>query len=367
MTDRKRVERLESDAQQMSEFVAMLAHELRNPLAPIKNAIALAKRPESGPDRMRWALEVVERQATQLNRLVDDLLDVSRITRGTIRLEHRHLSLQDVVQRAVEAVRPRMDEKRQALEINMHAEPVVRGDLLRLTQVMTNLLNNACKYTPPEGRIEVEVHQDGGNAVVSVCDSGVGIAPDLLSRVFDLFTQEDRSLDRAEGGLGLGLAIVTRLVEMHGGSIAAHSAGPGCGSKFTITLPLANEAEDAQHNLTVLVVDDNVDAAVTMQALCEVYEQRALVAYEGEEALRIARATPPDVVLLDIGLPGMSGYEVARRLRNLPGLRDVLLIAVTGYGSEDDRRRSIAAGFDLHLAKPVDFEMLQRRITEWMQ
>ena len=367
MTESKRAERLEADAQQMSEFVAMLAHELRNPLAPIRNAVSLMQRRLHEPDRVRWGLEVIERQSAQLTRLVDDLLDVSRITRGTIRLERAPVPLADAVQHAIEAIRPACDEKKHVLEVQVHDAPVVRGDLVRLTQIVSNLLANACKYTPPGGRIEVSIDSDGDVGRVTVRDSGMGIAPELLPRVFDLFTQEARALDRAEGGLGLGLAIGLRLAQMHGGSLEAHSEGPGCGSAFVLSLPLAPSSETAGAGHRVLVVDDNRDAALTLQALFEVNGDDAVIAHDGETALRMARNLHPDVVLLDIGLPGMNGYEVARALRAIPGMQSVLLVAATGYGSENDRRRAMEAGFDMHVPKPVDYDALQRRIADWLQ
>ena len=366
MTESKRVERLEADARQMSDFVAMLAHELRNPLAPIRNAVQLAQHRLDDPERMGWAVGIIERQTRQLTRLVDDLLDISRITRGTIRLERRRISLREPLERALEAARPFCEKKRHALQVELAADPLVRGDVVRLTQVLTNIIGNACKYTPEGGRVDVALRSDGTHASVSVRDTGIGITPELLPRVFDIFTQEARSLERAEGGLGLGLSIARRLVDMHGGSIAASSAGPGCGSEFLVTLPLASHGDvddgAADERLRVLVVDDNVDSAQSMQALLELAGCNALVAYDGREGLETAQRAVPDVVLLDIGLPVMSGYEVARAIRHDPRLHGVVLVAVTGYGSEEDTRRAMEAGFDHHVAKPVDFDDLVRRI-----
>ena len=365
MTEHKRVERLEADARQMSEFVAMLAHELRNPLAPIRNAVQLAQHRLDDPERMSWALGIIERQARQLTRLVDDLLDISRITRGTVRLERRRLHLREPLERAIEAVRPACEKKRHALEVELGPDPLVRGDSVRLTQVLTNIIGNACKYTPEGGRVEVTLEADEQCARIRVRDTGIGISPELLPRIFDIFTQEQRSLERADGGLGLGLSIAKRLVDMHGGTLAASSAGPGCGSEFAITLPLAGLAEEGQAadtRVCVLVVDDNTDSAQSMQALLELAGFRCLVAYDGRTGLELAQQHSPDVVLLDIGLPGMNGYEVARSIRHDSRLQGVVLVAVTGYGSEDDIRRALEAGFDHHVAKPVEFEELLRRV-----
>jgi CheY-like chemotaxis protein/two-component sensor histidine kinase len=293
---------------------------------------------------------------------VDDLLDVGRITRGQVRLERRRVRLGTIVDAAVEAVQSLAQQRGHVLTVHLDADPLVRGDAVRLAQVITNLLVNACKYTPTAGRIDVRLGLDNGSAVLSVHDNGSGIAPDMLPRVFDIFTQDKRGLDRAEGGLGLGLTISRRLVEMHGGTVTAQSAGPGCGSDFTVRLPAlpAHAGDDAA--LAVLVIDDNVDAAATLQALVELQGHRCVIAHGGEAGLAIAAELVPDVVLLDIGLPGMNGYEVARRLRGLPLLDGVLLAAVTGYATEEDRQRALDAGFDVHLSKPVSYEQLLQRV-----
>ena len=364
LTDRRRAERLEADAEQISQFIAMLAHELRNPLAPIRNAATLAQR-EQNSSLTQWALEVIDRQSAQVVRLVDDLLDMSRVTRGQIRIENRRLNLRQLLDDAVEAVRPSIDQRNHQLTVQGGNGAMVRGDRVRLVQVFTNLLGNACKYTLPGGRIEVAVTTDEESVVVSVRDSGVGIAPDLLPRLFDIFTQGDRALDRAEGGLGLGLAISSRLVQLHGGTLTAESAGPGCGSTFVVRLPLLSDGTvdvGEEGYRTVLVIDDNVDAAQTMKALLEAHGHKALIAFDGESGLQLANQHTPDVVLLDIGLPGMDGYEVARAIRGSSSLRGVVLAAVTGYGSDDDRRRASEAGFDLHMSKPVEYETIKRKI-----
>jgi PAS domain S-box-containing protein len=362
LTERRRIERLEADAQQMGEFVAMLAHELRNPLAPIRSAISVARHASADAARQAWALEVIDRQATQLSRLVDDLLDVGRITRGQVRLERRRVHMGGIVDTAIEAVQPLLVQRGHALDVQRDADPLVRGDPLRLVQVVTNLLSNACKYTNAGGHITLRIGRDGDAAVLSVSDDGSGISPDLLPRVFDIFTQDRRGLDRAEGGLGLGLAISKRLVDMHAGTITAHSAGSGCGSEFVVRLPALPAASGDVPGLTVLVIDDNVDAASTLQALVQIHGHRCLVAHEGEAGLAMARTMLPDLVLLDIGLPGMDGYEVARRLRGIPALDGVMVVAVTGYATSDDRQRALDAGFDTHLSKPVSYEQLVERV-----
>jgi len=365
LTDKRRAERLEADAQQVSQFVAMLAHELRNPLAPIRNGVALAKR-QQNPERTTWALDVIERQAAHMSRLVDDLLDMSRVTRGLVRIERRRVAVREIVGTAIDAISGEAERRGHRIRTDFRDEAIVRGDVVRLTQVLTNLLGNACKYTPPGGLIDVEVESRDDRAEIRVRDNGIGISPHLLPRLFDVFTQEDRSLDRAEGGLGLGLAISSRLVELHGGELTAHSAGPGCGSEFLLRLPLlsTSTAEAAEpQRLSVLVVDDNVDAAQTLEALLEAHGHRALVAFDGETGLKLARENVPDVILLDIGLPGMNGYEVARAIRGTPALQGVVLAAVTGYGTDEDRREAVDAGFDVHLSKPVDYVTLCQRIA----
>jgi PAS domain S-box-containing protein len=362
LTERKRAERLESDARQLHEFVAMLAHELRNPLAPIHNALTLAQRVED-PERLRWALDVIGRQATHLSRIVDDLLDVSRITRGQVRLDHRRVSMCSVIRDAVDAVRGTCEQMQHTLTVAADRDVLVRGDEVRLTQVLTNLLNNACKYTPQGGRIDLALSTNDGKASVSVRDTGVGIDPLLLPRIFDVFTQDDRTLDRSRGGLGLGLTIARKLAEMHGGTLTAHSSGPGCGSEFVLTVPVMETAGDpASRQVTVLVVDDNVDAAQTLHALLEFSGHRSVLAFDGEQAVQLARQELPDVILLDIGLPRMNGYEVARAIRNMPELKGVMLVAVTGYGAESDRQRAMEAGFDQHMPKPLDYALLQQRV-----
>lgn len=375
LSDRKRMERIEADARQISEFVAMLAHELRNPLGPIRNAVDVALQ-STDPQRSRWALEVIGRQANHLTRLVDDLLDIGRITRGQIRLERRRVLLKDVVERALEATYPECEKRSHHVTVEYRDDALVRGDAVRLTQVVTNLLSNACKYTPDGGRIEVFVGRDDKYGTVTIRDTGVGITPELLPRLFDIFTQEERSLARSEGGLGIGLAVAQRLVEMHGGTLTATSPGPGCGSVFVVRIPLlfpeqphgpetAELVRAAERGGScVLVVDDNRDAAHMLAALLEAHGHATALAFDGPSAITAATRVQPDVALLDIGLPGMDGYQVARALRNEPLLRGIVLVAVTGYGSKDDRERALEAGFDAHVSKPVDYATLQRLVPQ---
>ncbi|MCO5168145.1 MAG: ATP-binding protein [Planctomycetes bacterium] len=365
--DRVRAEEALREAdRRKDEFLSMLAHELRNPLAPIRLALDLLEADD--PARRRRAREVVARQTEHLTRIVDDLLEVSRITRGKIRLEPQDVDLCDVVNRAVDAVRHLTATRDQALEVRLPPAPLrLRADPVRLGQVLSNLLLNAAKYTPPGGHIEVAAERAGHEVIVRVKDDGVGIPRALLDRVFDLFVQADRTLDRSEGGLGIGLTLARRLVEMHGGQIHATSEGPGQGSEFVVRLPLLTaepaaalapaaphdgEAHDGARR--VLVVDDNADAA---DLLCDLLRQeghQVRVARDGLSALAEVGSFHPDVLLLDIGLPGLDGYEVAARVRGQNDRAQPLLVAVTGYGQASDRRRSLEAGFDHHLVKPVD-------------
>ena len=370
MTENKRVRDLEEAERQINEFLAMLAHELRNPLAPIRNAVSLMQMGGLSSSMLEWYRSVIDRQVTHLTRLVDDLLDVSRITRGKITLQKQPVEMSLVVDGAIDSCRPLIEERKHTLEIDLPVEPLwVEGDLTRLSQILLNLLNNAAKYTPEGGTIRLTVEKEGGRAVVRVLDTGLGIPAELLPRVFDLFMQGDRSLDRAEGGLGIGLTLVRRLTEMHGGSVEAHSDGPGRGSEFVVRLPLvaapaapddpamvrdAGRPQRAGGFRRVLVVDDNRDAAESLTVLLELWGHAVRIANDGPDALALAAEYRPDTVLLDIGLPGMDGYEVARRLRELPGSHSMFLVAVTGYGQDEDRRRAYETGFDHHLTKPVE-------------
>ena len=350
------------------EFLAMLSHELRNPLSPILNAVHLLRVEGEESEGQREARSVIERQVGQLSRLVDDLLEVSRITGGKIRIRTETVDVREVVGRAVESARPLFDRRRHVLTVTMPPEPLMmEADPTRLEQVVVNLLNNAAKYTDEGGRVGLGVVRDGEAAVLRVWDTGVGIAPELLPLVFDLFTQADRSLDRSQGGLGIGLALVQRLVELHHGTVEARSEGVGRGSEFLVRLPLLPEtagraasaptqpAERVERGWRVLVVDDNEDSAEMLAKLLKRAGHDVRTAYSGPAALDVAAAHLPDAVLLDIGLPGINGYEVARRLRLLPHLKGVKIVAMTGYGQDTDRQLAREAGFDSHLTKPVDF------------
>jgi signal transduction histidine kinase/ActR/RegA family two-component response regulator len=360
-----------------NEFLSMLAHELRNPLAPIRNATQILRLQGGDDPHLNWARDVIDRQVNQLVRLVDDLLDVSRITRGKIRLQLEPVEVAGAVTQAVEISRPLIDARKHQLSVNLPRERLwVQADAVRLAQILANLLNNAAKYTDEAGRIWLAVRREADDVLLSVRDTGIGIPAGMLSRIFDLFTQVDRSLDRAQGGLGIGLTLVHRLIELHGGSVRASSAGPGQGSEFVVRLPLlrdgpvvaaptngqCKEARDAAP-ARILVVDDNMDAADSLATLLRMAEHEVQTAYDGPSALEAARAFTPDFMLIDIGLPGMTGYEVAQRVRAGLDLTDVHLVAITGYGQDDDRRRSREAGFHHHLTKPVDPEELLRLLT----
>ncbi|HEX5010840.1 MAG TPA: PAS domain S-box protein [Planctomycetota bacterium] len=369
ITDRKRVVDLEHSRRQVDEFLAMLGHELRNPLAPIRNAIDLLQSiGDTEPDAV-LARNIIDRQSAQLARLVDDLLDVSRITRGKISLRLETVDAREIVERAVESSRPFLDARRHHLELDLPGHPArVHGDIARLSQVMLNLLNNAAKYTLPGGHIHVAVATAGGECVLRVRDDGMGIHAELMPRIFDLFVQGERGLDRSEGGLGLGLALVRKLVEAHGGHVEAFSAGPGDGSEFVVRLPLAEAAAPtaadqrpgvrASGALRILVVDDNHDTADSAALLLRRAGYTVRVSYDGPDALRVFGQFLPDVVLLDIGLPGLTGFDLATSMRARQGGRPLRLLAVTGYGQESDRERSQNAGFDAHLVKPVMPEVL---------
>ena len=358
----------ESDARK-NEFLAMLAHELRNPLAPIANAVHVLKVAGGDRDKVSWARDIIGRQLKQLTRLVDDLLDLSRITRGKIELKVEALDAAEIISAAVETSRPIIDAQRHTLSVSLPDAPVaVRGDFARLSQVLGNLINNAAKYTDPGGTIEVSLQRDERDAVFRVRDSGMGIPPAALATVFEPFTQLERTLDRAQGGLGIGLTLVRRLVEMQGGSVSAHSAGTEKGSEFVVRLPeVAAAPEPIAHGvpradatemsylpLTVLVVDDNADVAESTAILLRVAGCNVHVAHDGHAALATLESVQPDAVLLDIGLPGMDGYQVAARMRERPDFKRTLIVAVSGYGQDEHQARSRLAGVDHHLVKPID-------------
>lgn len=364
---------IQENDRRRNEFLAMLAHELRNPLAPIRNSLEILRLVGIEQPELKAAREVINRQLTHLVRLVDDLLDVSRITRGKIQLRPTQVNIADIVLAAVETSRPLIESHAHDLAITLPNKPImVRADGARLAQVFANLLNNAAKYTPDGGHLSLQVEREGDAVVVAVRDTGAGIPREMLAKVFDLFTQVDHSLDRSHGGLGIGLTLVRRLVEMHDGSVQAHSEGEGRGSEFIVRLPaLRTEPEltasktndpvdiEPASRFRVLVVDDNRDAATTLATLLEAQQHQVQLAFDGVAALEVADRFLPDVVLLDIGLPGIDGYEVARRLRERPALKDVLIVAISGYGQEDDRKRSRQVGVDHHLVKPVDLQLLR--------
>ncbi len=360
------------------EFLAMLAHELRNPLAPVRNALQIMRQPRATTVMLQQAQDMAERQVQHMARLLDDLLDVSRISRGKIELHKEVLDMTTAVNRSVEAVRLLFEERQHQLTVSLPPQSLrVEADPTRLEQVLTNLLNNAAKYTDAGGKVWLTVERDGSEVVLRVRDTGIGIAADMLPKIFDLFVQAERRLDRSQGGIGIGLTLVQRLVELHGGSVTAHSAGPGQGSEFVVRLPAAPEAATAAgpdagttaafsslalaHR--VLVVDDNTDAADSLGLLLELLGQKVRVAHDGPTALLIAQAFRPEVVFLDIGMPGMDGYEVARRLRRQPECKSSLLVALTGWGQDADRRRSAEAGFDHHLVKPAEPALLEKLLA----
>jgi two-component system CheB/CheR fusion protein len=366
ITERKRIEQaLHEAGRQKDEFLAMLAHELRNPLAPLRSGIELVRR-ATAPDVRERALDAMSRQLSHMVRLVDDLLDVSRISRGMVELRREPLDLRTAVEHALDAVRPSVQAKRQKLRVMPCDEALpLDGDATRLVQVAGNILVNASKYTPEGGRIDVSLRRDGNEAVFVVRDDGKGIPPAMLDSVFDLFVQVERTVDRAHGGLGIGLALVRRLISLHGGSVRADSEGAGLGSTFTVRLPLQAPAIDAQPLASsqpavpfrprrIMVVDDNHDGADNMSELLRLLGHETKFWLDGASALSDVLEFRPEVVLLDIGMPVMSGYEVARRLRSRPDGQSMMLVALTGWGSESDRREAMDAGFDAHLTKPVD-------------
>ena len=370
VTDRRTKEdALRAADRQKDEFLGMLAHEIRNPLAPLTYSATILEGRIQDPELKR-PLEVITRQARRMIRIVDDLLDVSRVTQGKISLQRERVSLADVIAQCADASRPLMEGRRHQFE----AGPVdpalaVNGDAVRLAQVIENLLINAAKYTPDGGRIALTAAAEGATAVIEVRDNGVGIGPGMLHRVFDLFAQADTSLDRAEGGLGIGLTLVDRLVRMHGGRVEARSAGLGLGTTFTVYLPRIaapegsvddRRATAAAPGRRVLVVDDNVDSAEMLGALLEIKGHDVRLAHDGRAAAPAAAEFNPDVVLLDIGLPGMDGYRVIEELRAIPSLATAIVVATTGYGREEDRARCLAAGFDEHLTKPIDPVQIDR-------
>jgi signal transduction histidine kinase len=381
MNERKRIEEALKEADRhKDEFLAMLAHELRNPLAPIRNAVEIMRRSALSDPQLIWSRDVVERQVKHLSRLVDDLLDVSRITRGNINLNREPVPCTLIVSRAIETIQPLLTEQRHELILELHDEGLeVEGDLTRLTQVLGNLLNNAAKYTDPGGRINLSLRRADREVEISVRDTGIGIPPELLPRLFNLFTQVDAAAHRSQGGLGIGLALVRQLVEMHGGRVSALSDGPNQGSEFVIRLPLrealTREAVNGNAALgpvvtggrrghRILLADDNRDALDSLATLLQCDGHEVHTAADGAEALALAAVCRPDVMLLDIGMPKLDGYEVARRVRAEPWGKGTVLIALTGWGQDEDRRRSREVGFDNHLVKPLDPDKLSAMLAK---
>jgi PAS domain S-box-containing protein len=375
ITDRKRYEDSLRDADRhKDEFLALLAHELRNPLAPLRNGLQLLKlmgNNGTGAERTR---AMMERQLGQMVRIIDDLLDLNRVSRGKIALQKERVALVEVVRQAVETSAPLIEASAHELTVTLPREPLfVDADPVRLAQVFANLLNNAAKYTDRGGRIRLCAERQGGEVVVSVRDNGIGIPAPLLAKVFDMFTQAEGSREKSQGGLGIGLTLVKRLVELHGGTVAAHSAGPGLGSEFVVRVPLAPEpAESAPVSAAaapaaparrILVADDNRDAAGSLAEMLELMGHETWTVHDGLEALAAAAAFRPDVILLDLGMPALDGYDTCRRVRQEPWGSNAVLVALTGWGQDEDRRRSREAGFDEHLVKPVEFAALEKLLA----
>jgi PAS domain S-box-containing protein len=354
------------------EFLALLAHELRNPLAPIRYTLAANRKSGRTPEQRKRAEEIIERQVTHMSRLLDDLLDVSRVTRSTLELKMNPTELTLVVGSAIETARPILDTKHHSLSVELPKQAVrLEADAVRLAQVFSNLLINAAKYTDPGGHIQLRAAREGDEIVVAVRDDGIGISADMMPRLFEMFSQAQAALGRAEGGLGIGLSLVRGLVTLHGGSVEAHSDGPGCGSEFIVRLPARTPPEEpadieveadapvAGAGMKILVVDDNRDAADACAALLELSGHHVQTAYTGRRALELAEAFRPHVLLLDIGLPDLDGYQLAAKVRATPWGRGIILIAATGWGQEEDRRRAFDAGFDHHLTKPIAAETVE--------
>lgn len=382
ITQRKRIERqtyelmieLKEGDRRKDEFLALLAHELRGPLAPLRNGLELLKRAGGNPDQLQKVRDSMERQLDQLVRLVNDLSDVNRIARNRIDLRSEPVELAPLIEQSIEACRPLAESARHQINVSLPPEPLyVQADPARLVQIFGNLLHNACKYTEPGGRIEVSAALEGDEVIVQFKDTGMGIPADKLNSIFEMFMQVDRSLERSQGGLGIGLSLVKRLVEMHGGSVKALSDGPGRGSEFVIRLPIAAEGnrletlnpvvEPEIPLRRILIVDDNTDSAASLAMLLQVARHQTHTENDGLEALKAAERLQPDVILLNVGLPKLSGYEVCRRIRQQPWSKNVVIIAVTGLGRDEDRAKSKAAGFDAHLVKPLDYAALMRLLA----
>jgi signal transduction histidine kinase len=366
----RRAGELRAADRRKDEFLATLAHELRNPLAPIRNAVSLLKLSATPDANAAWARDIIDRQAGHMARLLDDLLDVGRISRGKLELRKERVTLAAVIDAAVETSRPFIEAGKHALAVALPpGQAVIEGDAVRLSQIFANLLNNAAKYTDPGGRIELRAVLEGAAVVVTVSDTGIGMAPGTVREVFGIFSQATPALQRSQGGLGIGLYLVKALTEMHGGSVAAESAGVGRGSRFVVTLPLAAGADDAMPPprqaagaaggaLRVLVADDNRDATDSLAALFRLLGNEVRTAYDGLEAVQVAATYRPQLAVLDIGMPRLNGYDAARRIREQAGENRITLVALTGWGQQGDRERAAEAGFDRHLTKPVSPEAL---------
>ncbi|HEY1860287.1 MAG TPA: PAS domain S-box protein, partial [Gemmataceae bacterium] len=377
ITERKRTEKqmyallieLKEADRRKDEFLATLAHELRGPLAPLCNTLEIIKRADGG-DLLQQARDTTERQLGQMVRLVDDLLDVSRITRNKLELRRQSVELASIVYQAVETCRPLAESHRHEVTVALPPESIyINGDSVRLAQVFSNLLNNACKYTEPGGRIWLNAERQGSDVLVSVKDNGIGIPPGMVPHIFEMFMQVDRTLERSGGGLGIGLTLVKQLVELHDGRVEAFSDGPGLGSEFVVRLPILVDKPERRATVPpiagtpatarrILVVDDNVDSAESLAVLLKVTGNETHTAYDGLEAVEAAQQFRPEVVLLDIGLPRLNGYDAARRIREQPWGKNMLLVALTGWGQDEDRRKLKDAGFDHHMVKPVDYTAL---------
>jgi PAS domain S-box-containing protein len=378
ISERKQAEEaLKAADRHKNEFLATLAHELRNPLAPVRNSLQIMRLAGNDPATVEQALGTMERQVGQMARLVDDLLDVARISRGRIELRKQRVDLASVVYQAVEICRPLAERSHHEVSVTLPPESIyLHADPVRLAQVFSNLLNNACKYTEPGGRIGITAQRQGSDVLVSVKDTGIGIPTEMLARIFEIFTQVDQTLERSQGGLGIGLTLVKQLVEMHDGTVEAASEGSGLGSEFVVRLPIVVEKQDALHPATpsagmqavpgrrILVVDDNKDSAESLAILLKISGHVTRLAYDGLEAVAAAEEFRPEFVLLDLGLPRLNGFEACRRIREQANGQSIVLVALTGWGQEDDRQKSKDAGFDYHLVKPVEYDALMKLLGE---
>jgi signal transduction histidine kinase len=371
------IDRLREQDQRKDEFLATLAHELRNPLAPIRNGLELIRLSKGSRATLEKATAIMHRQIDQMVRLVDDLLDVARISRNKIELRKERVELASIVRNAVETSRPVLDAAKHELHVSLPSEPVVlEADPVRLAQVFSNILNNAAKYSTAGGRISFVATQTGGELTIRVSDTGIGIEPEKLSQIFGMFVQLDVLEQHLQSGLGVGLTLVRRLIEMHGGSVEASSEGAGKGSEFIIRLPVLTQSSPAPARVIhavppehphvrrrILVVDDNLDSAESMTMMLKLSGHDVATAHDGLEAVKLAKEFQPDVALLDLGMPKLDGYEAARSIREQSWGQDMLLVALTGWGQAEDKRRSREAGFDAHLVKPIDFDALEELVA----